>query len=84
MPRVVQAGSGLFGPVVVTASDLAALRAILPDENDARHLFQAIGNGVDYFVTRDERTILSRSAAIERQFAIRVRLPSRLVADLGL
>jgi len=84
MPRVVRAGSGPFGPVIVTDSDLASLRAILPDENDARHLFQAMRNGVDYFVTADKRTILSRATAIEQQFAIRVRLPSKLVAELGL
>jgi hypothetical protein len=84
VPRVVRARSGPFGPVSVTDSDLASLQAILPDQNDVRHLFQAMRNGVDYFVTADKRTILSRAAAIEQQFAIRVRLPSGLVAELGL
>ena len=47
VPRPVKAGPGLFGPVVVTHQDLGTLRAILPDENDASHLFQAISNGVE-------------------------------------
>ena len=34
------------------------LKTMLPDVDDARHLFQAIKNGADYFVTDDERTIV--------------------------
>ena len=84
VPRPVKAGQGLFGPVVVTQQDLATLRAILPDEDDARHMFQAISNGVEYFVTYDKATILRHRAAIENEFSILVRLPSELVKELGL
>jgi hypothetical protein len=55
-------------PVVVMAEDLGKLRGILPDETDARHLFQAISNGVEYFVTHDKATILNiqrRSTELE-------------------
>lgn len=68
----------------MTQEDLGKLRAILPDENDARHLFQAISNDVEYFVTYDKATILRHTAAIEQEFSIRVRSPSQLVTELGL
>ena len=83
-PITNRGGSRLMGPVVVTEADLGELRAILPDENDARHLFQSIRNGVDYFITADRKTILSRAAKIEAHFPISVRSPSQLVAELGL
>ena len=57
---------------------------MLPDENDARHLFQAISNGVEYFVTNDKATILRHSEEIEAAFPIRVLLPSQLVSELEL
>jgi hypothetical protein len=34
---------------------------MLPELSDAKHLFQAIGNGLDDFLTTDKRTILSRA-----------------------
>jgi hypothetical protein len=49
-----------MGPIVED-SDLGVLRSILPDENDARHVFQAAKNGIDYFVTCDERTIVKHA-----------------------
>jgi predicted nucleic acid-binding protein len=70
--------------VVVTQQDLATLRAILPDEDDARHLFHAISNGAEYFVTYDKATILKHRAAIEDEFSILPRLPSELATELGL
>jgi predicted nucleic acid-binding protein len=60
------------------------LRAILPDADDARHVFQALTNGVDYFVTADTRTIVSRRSEIEARYSIKVRLPSELVDELAL
>jgi hypothetical protein len=84
VPRVVTARPGPRGPVVVTQQDLATLRAILPDEDDARHLFHAISNGAEYFVTYDKATILKHRAAIEDEFSILPRLPSELATELGL
>jgi hypothetical protein len=69
---------GEKGPV------LSQLKAILPDADDARHVFQALTNGVDYFVTDDSKTIISRRAEIEARYSIMVRLPSELAAELGL
>ncbi len=83
-------GAGLYGadrygmgPIVEDAT-LGVLRSIVPDADDARHLFQAAKNGIDYFVTRDERTIVKHAAAIQAAAGIRVRLPSQLVAELAL
>jgi hypothetical protein len=84
VPRPVRAGAGLKGPVVVEHPDFGRLRRMLPDENDARHLFQAISNGVEYFVTNDKATILRHSEEIEAAFPIRVLLPSQLVSELEL
>jgi hypothetical protein len=70
----------------VTRDDdlFAELKTMVPDLDDARHLFQAIKNGADYFVTDDERTIVSRADKIEAHYPIKVRLPSQLVAELAL
>ena len=35
------------------------LSALLPDKSDARHIFQAAMNNIQYFLTTDARTILS-------------------------
>lgn len=70
--------------MVFTDEDLAGLREILPDREDADHVFQAIKAGLDYFITCDKRTILAYASQIESRFPIRLRLPSDLVKELGL
>jgi hypothetical protein len=59
-----------------------SLKAVLKDVNDARHLFQAIQNDVQYFVTDDERTVIRHASEIQDRFGLVVRLPSRLLAEL--
>ncbi len=56
---------------------------ILPDELDARHIFQAAKNGLDYFITRDEETILKYAAEIESAVGILAFLPTELLSRLG-
>jgi predicted nucleic acid-binding protein len=73
---VLGGGPGYEDPV------LAELKRILPDVDDARHLLQAIKNEVDYFITADQRTIVSRASVIESHYAIKVRLPSQVLPDL--
>jgi hypothetical protein len=73
---------GLAAPRGIEDRDLAALRAIL-NRDDARHVFQAIKNGLDYFVTTDKQTILKRARRIESRFPIKIRPPSALVAELS-
>jgi hypothetical protein len=74
-------GFGGGGPIVQDAA-LAQLLEILPGEDDARHVFQAAKNGIDYFVTCDARTILKHAAAVQSAVGIAARLPSQVVAEL--
>lgn len=74
--------SRVTGPAFVKKADLGALEELLPDVNDARHIFQALKNGASYFVTADKQTILSRAAEVESAFPIRVVAPTQLVAEL--
>jgi hypothetical protein len=53
-------GSGGFHPMY------SKLCALLPDKTDARHIFQAARNDVQYFLTTDRRTILSYKEEIEQ------------------
>jgi hypothetical protein len=62
--------------------DFTELKPMLPDVDDARHVFQALRNDVDYFVTDDERTIISRAPKIATRFKIRPILPSARVEEL--
>ncbi len=64
---------------VVTNSVYAKLRTILPDEPDARHLFQASENAVEQFVTADYKTILRYASEIERVAGVHARSPSQFV-----
>jgi hypothetical protein len=60
-----------------------ALKDALPGIDDARHVFQAVVNGVDYFVTNDRKSILSHAPAVESAVSIAIRLPSQVVAELA-
>jgi hypothetical protein len=85
-PLIVSAttSSGPRGPVLVKEEDLGKLEAILPDLDDARHVFQAIKSNVTYFVTVDRRSILRYAPELQSSVGIRAVLPSELVAELGL
>lgn len=56
---------------------LAALRKVVSDYDDARHLFHATANGIPYFVTRD-CGILGQHKTLQDEFGITVVLPSAL------
>lgn len=56
-----------------------SLKDILPDEEDARHLFQAAKNGVGYFLTADRRTILSRRNQIRSACNMIAALPTEML-----
>jgi predicted nucleic acid-binding protein len=62
---------------------LEQLAEILPDHDDARHIFQAAKNGIDYFLTCDRKTILSRADAIEAVAPIKVRSPRQLADEMA-
>ncbi len=57
---------------------LQALKGLLPDENDALHLFQAAKNGVTYFLTGDRSTILKHCKKIEEVCNVRAVRPVQL------
>ena len=56
-----------------------SLKAILPDEDDARHVFQAAKNGVQYFLTVDERTILRHRQAVEQCCELKAVDPEQML-----
>lgn len=58
------------------------IQAILPDENDAKHVFQAAKHSVDYFVTVDQSTILRHKSALAAQAGVCTVKPSELLASL--
>ena len=86
-PRIVQAlrpgVPRIITPATMEHADLNRLRQILPDSNDARHIFHALENGMTYFVTADRKTILRYAREIESKFPIRIVSPSQLVAELA-
>jgi hypothetical protein len=58
---------------------LAKLNTLLPDEADARHLYQAARNSVQYFLTTDARTILAHSEQIEDICQVKAVSPQEFV-----
>jgi hypothetical protein len=58
---------------------LAKLRTLLPDDADARHLYQAARNSVQYFLTTDARTILSYREQIENICNVKAVNPHEFV-----
>jgi hypothetical protein len=57
---------------------LRTLKGLLPDEADALHLFQAAKNGVTYFLTTDQRTILKHYKEVEAVCNVRAVSPVQL------
>ena len=64
--------------------DYLMLHKILPDENDARHLFQAKKAGVHNFITVDSRTILSSAEELENQCCLNVVSPSEFITKFNV
>jgi hypothetical protein len=50
--------------------------------DDAEHISQARANNCDYFLTRDEDTIIKYRDEIERRFPVKVRTPVEMVKEL--
>ena len=61
----------------------SALKAIVPDEQDAVHLFQAAMNKVKYFVTTDNKTILRYAMNIRSACGVLAVSPLELVAEIS-
>jgi hypothetical protein len=54
------------------------LKCLLPDPQDAEHVFQAAQNGVQYFVTVDRSTMLKHAAKVESACKVKLVAPSTL------
>ena len=76
--------SGFTNGPIVQDEALGRLLSILPHELDARHIFQAAKKGLDYFITRDEKTILNYAAEIRSAVGISALLPTELHRGLVL
>ena len=61
--------------------DYLRLRQLLTDEEDAKHLYQAIRNGIQVFLTTDFRTILRKRAIVEKSFSIKLRSPTEFIRE---
>jgi hypothetical protein len=55
------------------------LIGILPDEEDAWHVFVASENGIKYLVTVDQRTMLSRADTVLRASGVQLVRPSEFL-----
>jgi len=55
------------------------LTSILPDKNDAMHIFISQTNRIEYFLTVDESTILKHSKAIMGVCGVNALLPSEFI-----
>ena len=62
---------------------LAKLTTLLPGEADARHLYQAARNDVQYFLTTDAQTILSYREQIEDICKVKAVSPQEFLEVLA-
>lgn len=81
-----QYGGGGSFPMVSDVPDKGVfdnLRTLGIEEMDAKHVAIAIHNKCDYFLTRDQKSILNYRDKIEASFSIKLRRPSELLAELA-
>ena len=74
--------NGHFGAGMMACKIIDDYLLLLPDEADARHLYQAARNEVHYFLTTDARTILSYQSEIEDICEIKALSPQKFLAVL--
>ena len=79
-----QFGGGAYGRghLRQRRADWEARANPCPHEDDVQHIFQAARNGIDYFVTCDQKSILRHVQAVEAEVPIKLRSPSQLIAEL--
>jgi hypothetical protein len=79
-------GGFIINPLVSDVQDeplTERLQAQGLPKRDAQHMAQAISNKADVFLTRDERHFIKKRAMLQRQFKIRILLPSELLSEIG-
>jgi len=75
-------GGFITHPLIEDDPVARRLREIGLDRLDAHHVMLAIRRKCVVFITCDEATILKYRAAVEKEFPIRLMLPSELVRDI--
>ena len=76
---VLDLGFGIHLLGVKRHSTYDDLRALLKDDDDAKHLYQAYRHGASHFLTVDSRTILSKASEIEKLCGVKPILPSAFI-----
>jgi len=76
-------GSGMFAMANPKRLLWRRLSDVLPDENDQRHLFVAACNRVRFFITIDNRTILSRRLKVYEACGVEPVTPAEFVAHVS-
>jgi hypothetical protein len=69
---------------VTTDPLYSKLEAVIADPSDRLHIFYAAKQGVRYFATVDQRTILKRKAQLESLVSMRFGTPAQVVSFIGL
>ncbi len=69
---------------VTTDPLYAKLEPLLSDPSDRLHIFYAAKQGVRYFATVDQRTILSKKVQLESLVSMRFGTPADVVGYIGL
>jgi hypothetical protein len=72
------------GPSLRTDPLYPQLATILPDPVDRLHVLTAMRQGLPFFATLDQRTILSRKAALQSLTTMTFGTPAEIVEILGL
>jgi predicted nucleic acid-binding protein len=72
LTQTLSAAPGPKSPVVVQDADIHWLYSILKHRIDAQHVYYAVKSECAYFVTTDQKTILSRAGEIEDKFPIKL------------
>ena len=67
---------GPFDRNRLPVKELKELQSLLKDKDDAKHIYQAFRNKVNYFLTVDASTILNRAKEIFEICGVSVMLPS--------
>jgi hypothetical protein len=80
-----QRGGFVCSPIMSDIQDEPTRDELLKmglDRDDADHISQALANNCDYFLTRDESTIIKYRDEIERRFPVKIRTPLEMVGQL--
>lgn len=76
-------GSGMFSMANPKRLLRQRLSVVLPDENDQQHIFVAACNRVHFFITVDNRTILSRRLKVYEACGVHAVTPVEFITHIS-